>query len=75
MKIKVVDNISIKSVDLRKLRQSTGLSLKEFAKASGINWAYLSIMERGDIKLVGYAVWQKFKTTVDKELKKQSKAK
>jgi predicted transcriptional regulator len=61
MKINVVDEIKIKGVDLRAMRQKTGVSLKTLEKLSGVNYIYLSLVERGKINVVGNEVWEKIK--------------
>lgn len=66
MKINVVESINIKQVDLRQLRHSKGLSLKKLSELSGINYVYITLIERGKVKVVGNEVWTKLKKGLDK---------
>ena len=65
MKIKVIDEIKIKSVDLRKLRKKANLSLKELQKRTGIPFTYLSTLERGGVQIVQNPTWEKLKKAYD----------
>jgi len=69
MKIKVVDKQTIKEVDLKKMREDAGLSLKQVEELTGIAFTYIFIVERGDIKLIGKTIWDKLKKAYAKKAK------
>ena len=73
MKIKVVDEITIKEVDLREKRHKLGISLQTLEKLSGVSYVYITLIERGKIGVVGKDVWNKIKKGLEKAEKLKTK--
>jgi len=66
MKIKVVDKITIKEVDIKKLREKAGLSLKDLQDKTGIKYSYLSILENGKTGTLRKETWDRIKKALKK---------
>lgn len=62
----ITKKVIINSVDLKKLREGAGLSLRQLEALSGVGLAYISRAENGYISMPE-EIWTRLKKVLDKK--------
>ena len=63
--LNITKKVVINTIDLKKLREKVGLSLRQLADLSGVDFTYINKAENGFITMPE-STWNKIKKVLDK---------